>query len=85
MNPVSFLQNVENALRKMTDQEFPRHAPSILQRELGTERFARFLRLYRAERGDYTKEREELLKGVTIDDLVEQFRSADRPGPEPKQ
>ena len=61
--------------REMTDQEFQHHALSILQRELGAEGFARFLRLYRAGRGDYTKERHQLLKGITIDEIVEQIRS----------
>jgi hypothetical protein len=64
-------------IREMTDQEFQRHALSILQRELGAEGLARFLRLYRSGRGDYTKERDQLLKGVTIDDIVEQIRSAE--------
>jgi len=50
MNPVSFLQEVENALCEMTDQEFRRHALCIVQRELGMEGFGRFLRLYRAGR-----------------------------------
>lgn len=72
-------------IREMSDQEFQRHALSILQRELGAEGLARFLRLYRSGRGDYTKEREQLLRGVTIDDIVEQIRSADRPGDRVKQ
>jgi hypothetical protein len=38
-----------------------------------------FLRLYRSGRGDYTKERDKLLNGVTIDDIIEQIRSADHP------
>lgn len=59
--------------REMTDLEFQRHALSILQRELGAEGFARFLRLYRSGRGDYTKERDQILSGVTIDDIVEQI------------
>lgn len=66
--------------REMTDQEFQRHALSILQRELGAEGFARFLRLYRSGRGDYTKERHQLLKGVTIDEIVEQIRSRETSG-----
>jgi hypothetical protein len=65
-------------IREMTDQEFQRHALSILQRELGAEGLARFLRLYRSGRGDYTKERDQLLKGVTIDEIVEQIRSAEQ-------
>ena len=71
-------------LREMTDQEFQRHALSILQRELGAEGFARFLRLYRSGHGDYTKERAELLKGVTIDEIVEQIRTAEQLRPELK-
>jgi hypothetical protein len=62
---------------EMTDQEFQHHALSILQRELGADGFARFLRLYRSGRGDYTKERHQLLKGVTIDEIIEQIRSGE--------
>jgi hypothetical protein len=65
-------------IHEMTDQEFQRHALSILQRELGAEGLARFLRLYRSGRGDYTKERDQLLKGVTIDEIVEQIRSSEQ-------
>ena len=42
--------------REMTDQEFQHYALSILQRELGAEGFACFLRLYRSGGGDYTKQ-----------------------------
>lgn len=70
--------------REMTDQEFQHHALSILQRELGAEGFARFLRLYRSGRGDYTKERQHLLKDVTIDQIVQQIRSRET-GDEVKQ
>jgi hypothetical protein len=72
-------------IREMSDQEFQRHALSILQRELGAEGFARFLRLYRSGRGDYTKERDQWVKGVTIDEIVEQIRSADQPPRRVKQ
>jgi hypothetical protein len=70
--------------REMTDREFQHHALSILQRELGAEGFARFLRLYRSGRGDYTKERHQLLEGVTIDQIIEQIRSLE-PGNNVKQ
>jgi hypothetical protein len=72
-------------IREMSDQEFQRHALSILQRELGAEGFARFLRLYRSGRGDYTEERNQWLKGVTIDEIIEQIRSADQPADRVKQ
>jgi hypothetical protein len=74
----------EMQTREMTDQEFQHHALSILQRELGAEGFARFLRLYRSGRGDYTKERHRLLKGVTVDEVIEQIRSRG-PGDKVKQ
>jgi hypothetical protein len=70
--------------REMTDQEFQHHALSILQRELGAEGFARFLRLYRSGHGDYTRERHQLLKGVTIDEVVQQMCSRE-PGDKAKQ
>jgi hypothetical protein len=66
-------------IRDMSDQEFQRHALSILQRELGAEGFARFLRLYRSGRGNYTEERDQWLKSVTSDEIVEQIRVADQP------
>lgn len=59
---------------QMSDQEFQRHALSLLQRELGAEGFARFLRLYRSGHGDYTKERQQALKDVTIDDILAEIR-----------
>jgi hypothetical protein len=70
--------------RQMNDQEFQHHALTILLRELGADGFARFLRLYRSGRGDYTKERHQLLKGVTIDEVVQQIRSRE-PGDKVKQ
>ena len=66
-------------MREMSDQEFQRHALAVLQRELGAEGFARFLRLYRSGHGNYTEERDQWLKGVTIDEIVERIRSVDQP------
>ena len=67
-------------IREMSDQEFQRHALAILQRELGAEGFARFLRLYRSGRGNYTEERDHWLRGVTIDEIIEQIHSGEEPG-----
>jgi len=54
----------------MTDEEFGRHAFSILERELGVDGLARFLRLYRSGPGDYTQDRHRWLGGMTIADIV---------------
>jgi hypothetical protein len=63
----------------MTDENFERHAFSILQRELGLDGLARFLRLNRAGDGDYTRDRQKWLNGGTIDDIMAEIESLRRP------
>jgi hypothetical protein len=57
-------------LEKMTDKEFERHAFSVLRRELGLNGLARFLRLYRAGSGDYTRDRHRWLDGASIREVM---------------
>ena len=54
----------------MSDEEFERHTLAILQRELGLDGLARFLRLYRSGTGDYTRDRHRWLEGVSIDQIM---------------
>jgi hypothetical protein len=54
----------------MSDHEFERHALEILHRELGVDGLARFLRVYRAGSGDYTRDRHRWLEGATIPDIM---------------
>lgn len=58
----------------MTDQEFYAHALDILQRGLGPDGLARFLRLNLAGTGDYTLEREVWQKEVTLDQILASIR-----------
>ena len=58
----------------MTDQEFTRHALKVLQRELGPDGLARFLRLNCSGPGDYTGNRGELQKHLTLDQILESIR-----------
>lgn len=58
------------SVEKMTDEDFDRHAFAILQRELGLDGLARFLRLNRAGTGNYTQARHEWLKGGTIQEIM---------------
>ena len=67
-------------LEKMTDQEFERHALSVLRRELGLDGLARFLRVYRAGSGDYTRDRHGWLEGATIQEIMAEVQRSDRPG-----
>jgi len=57
-------------LEKMTDEEFERHALYVLRRELGLGGLARFLRLYRAGSGDYTRDRRRWLDGASIHEIM---------------
>jgi len=66
MAPLELVEQVD----KMTDDELERHALTILQRELGVYGLARFLRVYRAGSGDYTRDRHQWLDGLTMDDVL---------------
>jgi len=58
------------SIERMADEDFERHAFAILQRELGLDGLARFLRLNRASGGDYSRDRLRWLGGATIDDIM---------------
>ena len=58
----------------MTDQEFTRHALEVLKRELGADGLARFLRLNRSGPGDYTRDRDEWQKDLTLDQIAESIQ-----------
>ena len=67
------------SIDRMTDEDFERHALAILQRELGLDGLARFLRLNRATSGDYTRDRHTWLSGATIDDVMDEVESRRNP------
>ncbi len=58
------------AIDKMTDDQFERHALEVLKRELGADGLARFLRLHRSGTGDYTRDRIQWQKDLTVDEIV---------------
>ena len=62
------------ATDQLTDEQFERHALDLLQRELGPDGLARFLRLNRSGTGDYTRDREEWQKDLTLDQILESIR-----------
>jgi len=64
------------AIDQLTDEQFERHALDLLQRELGPDGLARFLRLHRSgsEPGDYTRDRELWQKDLTLDQILESIR-----------
>lgn len=62
------------ATDQLTDEQFERHALDILQRELGPDGLARFLRLNRSGTGDYTSDRGQWQKDLTLDQILESIR-----------
>jgi hypothetical protein len=65
------------SVEHMTDEQFERYALEVLQRELGADGFARFLRLNRSGKGNYTLDRMHWQKDLSVADIV---ASLDRPG-----
>jgi len=57
-------------LEHMTDKQFERFALEVLLRELGPDGLARFLRLNRSGKGDYTLDRIQWQKDLTVDQIV---------------
>jgi hypothetical protein len=61
------------AIQELTDEQFEEHALSILHQELGLDGLARFLRIYRSGKGDYTAERHQWLDGLTVADIAREL------------
>jgi hypothetical protein len=64
------------SVEQMTDEQFERYALEVLQRELGADGLARFLRLNRSGKGNYTLDRIQWQKDLSVADIV---ASPDRP------
>lgn len=61
-------------LERMTDEQFEKYALELLRRELGADGLARFLRLEKSGPGNYTKDRVEWQKNLTVEEIVESAR-----------
>jgi hypothetical protein len=66
-------------MERMSDADFENHVLQILQRELGLDGLARFLRVYRAGSSDYTRERHRWLEGATVQGIMAEIESRERP------
>jgi hypothetical protein len=67
------------SVEHMTDEQFERYALEVLQRELGSDGLARFLRLSRSGKGDYTRERIEWQKNLSVADIVASLNGPHNP------
>jgi hypothetical protein len=59
------------SIETMSDEQFECHALEILGRELGADGLARFLRLHGSGAGDYTKDRMQWQKDLTIQEVLD--------------
>jgi hypothetical protein len=58
------------SIEHMTDEQFERYALELLLRELGSDRLARFLRLNRSGKGDYTRDRMRWQEKLSVAEIV---------------
>ena len=63
-----------DSLDTMTDKQFEQHALHVLRRELGVAGLARFLRLRRSGSGDYTKDRMQWQKDLTVGQIMDSIK-----------
>jgi hypothetical protein len=63
-----------NSVETMTDEQFEQHALGVLLRELGADGLARFLRLHLSGPGDYTSDREQWQRDLSVDQIVESIQ-----------
>lgn len=61
-------------LDQLNDEQFEKHALDVLLRELGPDGLARFFRLQRSGAGDYTQDRREWQKDLTLDQVLQSIR-----------
>ncbi len=59
--------------------ELNQRATEVLVREVGIVDTIRFLNQFRAGSGNYTTEREQLFKGMSVMDIVNEIKSQRRP------
>ena len=59
------------SVEHMSDEQFERFALEVLQRELGPDGLARFLRLNRSGKGNYTRDRIQWQKDLSVAEIVD--------------
>ncbi len=63
-----------SSLDAVTDEQFERHALEVLSRELSVDGLARFLRLDRSGSGDYTRDRIEWQRDLTVEQILDSIQ-----------
>lgn len=63
----------------MTDEQLRHYAFEILERELGPEALARFVRMYRRSYSDFTQERHMWQKGLTVASIAAEIKDRRKP------
>ena len=64
------MSNNFSRIDQMSDEQFERQAFAVIVREFGLGGLARFIRLHRSGPGDYTRDRDQWLAGLTVEDIA---------------
>jgi len=59
-------------VEEMTDEQFEQFTLSVLEKELGPLGMARYLRTHSSTGVDYTRDRQQWLAHLTMDEILEQ-------------
>jgi hypothetical protein len=62
------------AIDQLNDEQFEQHAWDVLKRELGPDGLARFLRLHRSGPGDYSIDRDDWQKDLSMEQVLQSIR-----------
>jgi len=57
-----------------SDAQFERRVFAVIVREFGLGGLARFIRLHRSGPGDYTRDRDQWLAGLTVEDIASDLK-----------
>ena len=67
----------ETSVLTIPEEAFRQQVYSIISRELGLGGYARFLRTFCSGKGDYTAERHQWQKDLTLDDILQQLQTSE--------
>ena len=67
------------AIDQLTDEQFEQRARDLLKQEFGEDGLARFLRLNRSGAGDYSLDRDEWQKDLTVEQVLQSIREHRQP------
>lgn len=66
---------IEMEMITITNNEINKEAFEVLFKELGVSKTIRFINQFSAGKGNYTEMKDEIFKGMTVDDIVSKIKN----------